>query len=300
MVDVIELQEGILSDVCNFKYLTENSVERDETVFNLQSYALEPVLEKFDSDAVVVGFIVAVFPWNTYFENILPEGTAGVTVVIDDQCGDVFTHVINGANCIFLASAPIYTTQRTTVTCIRLTLQRYTSTGANTRLLMEPATRIRPRATASTSLESILPRRFELQFTSNKHIMYATVVVGIFAAITVLLVIYDRTVTSQQKALLDSANRIIGSLFTEAVHKQLMEQAAQDGKRSTASTLKDYLVDEEHNNDMPESHFTTNPIAELFPSTTVMFADIVGFTPWELHARTCPGIHSPRNYLQRV
>ena len=130
--------------------------------------------------------------------------------------------------------------------------------------------------------------------------MYATVVVGIFAAITVLLVIYDRTVTSRQKALLDSANRIIGSLFTEAVHKQLMEQAAQDGKRSTASTLKDYLVDEEHNNDMPESHFTTNPIAELFPSTTVMFADIVGFTPWELHARTCPGIHSPRNYLQRV
>jgi class 3 adenylate cyclase len=59
-----------------------------------------------------------------------------------------------------------------------------------------------------------------------------------------------------------------------------MDQVAQDGKRSGARTLKGFIGDEEHNNGMPESKFTTKPIAELFPGTTIMFADIVGFTAW--------------------
>jgi hypothetical protein len=70
--------------------------------YHFQSIHIQPVFESFESDAAVVGFVVAVFPWHSYFDNILPNGTIGVTVVIDDQCGAVFTYEINGANSHFL------------------------------------------------------------------------------------------------------------------------------------------------------------------------------------------------------
>jgi hypothetical protein len=101
--DVIEKREGILSDVCNFGYLTENSVEgANAEAVNPQSYVLEPVFESFDKNANVAGFVVAVLPWNTFFKNIFPEKVEGVIVVIDDKCGDIFTYEINGADAVYL------------------------------------------------------------------------------------------------------------------------------------------------------------------------------------------------------
>jgi len=283
MVDVIEQREGTLSYVSDFNYLTENSVEGDNG-FHIQSYVLEPVFESFDSDATVVGFIVAVLPWNTYFENVIPEGTKGVNIVIDDQCGDVFTYEINGANSTFLGSGDLHeTAYDSNVYSIDFaTFARYEGSP-------------HPSVNGSSYNDyfkgtndghckyvfNIYPSaKLEAQYTSNKHIIYAAAVVGIFATIALLLVIYDRTVIRSQQALLDGANRIIGSLFPEAVQKQLMEQATHDGKRSGARTIKGYLGDEEHNKGMLGSTFTTKPIAELFPAATIMFADISGFTAW--------------------
>jgi hypothetical protein len=74
------------------------------------------------------------------------------------------------------------------------------------------------------------------------------------------------------------ATEIVSSLFPEAVQQQLMEQVAQDDEYSGA--LKGPFGGEKHNNDMPESNFTIKPIADFFPSTTIMFGDIVGFTAW--------------------
>jgi len=64
--DVVETREAILSDVCDYSYLTEYSVtknEDDKTVeAHPQSYILQPVFETLESDAPIRGFIGAVFP----------------------------------------------------------------------------------------------------------------------------------------------------------------------------------------------------------------------------------------------
>lgn len=83
-------------------------------------------------------------------------------------------------------------------------------------------------------------------------------------------------------------NAIVASLFPENVRDRLMEQAAQqaekkaqmasaNGKSGFAAPnqrLQGYLDGQE------EDEIDHNPIADLFPHCTVLFADIAGFTAW--------------------
>lgn len=69
-----------------------------------------------------------------------------------------------------------------------------------------------------------------------------------------------------ERALASGA--IVSSLFPEKVKQQLYEEHKQDHK---AETLKGFFA----NNDSA-SAMSSKPIADLFPETTVLFADIVG------------------------
>lgn len=104
---------------------------------------------------------------------------------------------------------------------------------------------------------------------------------------------------------MDSAKRsnaIVSSLFPAAVQSRLFKKQLDDRKtqksRNVFSALTDgpklriktFLNDEEaatrrngniysDKSEMPDADAEA-PIADLFPHTTVMFADIAGFTAW--------------------
>lgn len=71
------------------------------------------------------------------------------------------------------------------------------------------------------------------------------------------------------------SNAIVTTLFPEHVRKRIMDDKA--GK----SSLRKYTA---NNGDAEagsgEGGYRSNPIADLYPDTTVMFADISGFTSW--------------------
>jgi class 3 adenylate cyclase len=45
-------------------------------------------------------------------------------------------------------------------------------------------------------------------------------------------------------------------------------------------SIKQFLAGNEANAELAQQHFSDTPIADLFPNTTVIFADIAGFTAW--------------------
>jgi Adenylate and Guanylate cyclase catalytic domain len=96
-------------------------------------------------------------------------------------------------------------------------------------------------------------------------------------------VVYCSTVTS---------NAIVSSLFPEAVKKQLMDTDAKEqlsDETLPKGKLKTFLqngsnchnvIDNEGGGSNIFVVKNTKQIAELFPETTIMFADIAGFTAW--------------------
>lgn len=158
---------------------------------------------------------------------------------------------------------------------------------------------------------------FKAKYISGKPAYFALVVAAIFLFTSGFFIMYDRCMERRQNMTMESAVRstnVLNSLYPANVRRRLFqsdENILQGGwKKSTnqrnegrvskngstveagtllrrvlplqvKSKLKSFLVsgesmDVEGDEDMP----LTSPIADLFPSTTVLFADISGFTAW--------------------
>ena len=91
------------------------------------------------------------------------------------------------------------------------------------------------------------------------------------------------------------SNAVVASLFPKKVREQLLKEAeeqisaAESGgnKNNRKAFLFGAVAKSELKNFLNEGvskangvAFDTKPIADLFPNTTIMFADICGFTAW--------------------
>jgi Adenylate and Guanylate cyclase catalytic domain len=152
----------------------------------------------------------------------------------------------------------------------------------------------------------------EAQFTTNNPMLLAIGTLLIFLFTSTLFLLYDYMVERRQKKLMNRAVRssaIVSSLFpavvrdriypltaTESTPAATKSTAADDSTSKnndirksmfnlvdTTTRLLSFLIAEGTDDDnvaTPASQSLTSPIAELFPDTTVLFADIAGFTAW--------------------
>ena len=124
-----------------------------------------------------------------------------------------------------------------------------------------------------------------LEHKSNEPFWVAAIVALIFVFTSSIFICYDYIVAKRQKIIIQRAmqtNAIVASLFPDAVRKRLYDVSISDGghkgMKSALSSpkhkLNNYLSKGE------ETDLSSEPIAELFTSCTVLFADIAGFTAW--------------------
>lgn len=136
------------------------------------------------------------------------------------------------------------------------------------------------------------------QYNDTKPILYLLVVFIIFVSTSMVFVLYDVLVTRRQNKVLVTAARthqIVGSLFPEAVRDQILkEQEGADANEKTKKKgfnfaevsnkagLRNFFSDNTHGSGelVFSSIDESKPIADLFLNTTIMFADISGFTAW--------------------
>jgi hypothetical protein len=107
-------------------------------------------------------------------------------------------------------------------------------------------------------------------FTTSKPIIFALSAAAFILFPFVAFLVYDRKVTRQQEEILSTANRsheIVSSLFPANIRDQLYSK--QDTTNSALTTTNNRLT-----------ALMGAPIAELYPETTVLFADMVSFTKW--------------------
>jgi class 3 adenylate cyclase len=114
-------------------------------------------------------------------------------------------------------------------------------------------------------------------YLTNNPIIFSVVAAMIFVFTALVFYLYDVTVENRQKRVMQTAEHssaIVSSLFPSSVRDQLYPLA-----QGTAPT------DNKLNWQSPKSHeddanFRGSAIAQVYPETTVLFADLAGFTAW--------------------
>ena len=111
-------------------------------------------------------------------------------------------------------------------------------------------------------------------------IFFAVTAAGAFFLIAITFIIYDRFVIRRNEKMMDIAartNKIVASLFPSNVRDRLLAEDDGKGQNGTQTRLKNFLA-----NDGPakadleledNEAYKTRPIADLFPETTVLYAE---------------------------
>jgi class 3 adenylate cyclase len=286
MTEVMEINHTLLSEVVDLQFLIRYSSDAAEDG-HPRSYILQPVFRTFEDEAEISGFVVAVLPWESYFADVLPEGAEGVLVEVTDTCGSGFTYLVEGREAEVLDSDD----------------KRNTESSVNPRQESEFAEFARYNGDADDNFIQcefsfvVFPSK-ELQESceTKKPALYASISVLVFCVMVIVFAIYDGSVQKRQEKVIANAehtNALVSSLFPKAVQQRMMGEATKQAEKekirrragfgtAPKSQLKSFLEDEDHTESPSAGELIhkTKPIADLFPNTTIMFADIVGFTAW--------------------
>lgn len=126
----------------------------------------------------------------------------------------------------------------------------------------------------------------EESFRNSIPLIFGIIVAGTFVLMAAIFLIYDLFVRRRNSVVTDAAVRseaIVTSMFPSNFRDRLYEDAVNGKLNELSTTTKDlssFLQSGEKDSQAHGKFSTSKPIADLFPETTIMFADLAGFTAW--------------------
>ena len=273
----------------------ETDAASQDTSTEPESAILYPIYSGRHEDAAsnVVAVVTAVSSWSVYFQNVVPSSAKGITVVVKNECNQVFSFSVNGPNVTYLGKgdhhSKIFDNMHQSVSFD-------TSNNGNGNSLPLDA------HYCPYTVHVYPSNAMRSHFVTHQPLISATLVGILFLVAALIFVTYDVLVEQRQKVVMDHAlqsTAIVSSLFPEQVRDRLFRRNSNDtgpedveqqaGFHSnsddnsyvmfepTKSRLKSFL-DQDQNQHAGAQE--AKPIADLFPNCTVLFADIAGFTAW--------------------
>jgi hypothetical protein len=264
LTNVIESKSVMISGVQFSNFIFRFSNPDDYYPPAARSYVIEPVLESFEDNAPIVGFIIAKIPWDAYFKDVLPRNVNGIAVNVVNSCNQSFTYILNGPEPGFLGDGVYSDThyKDLAITGEFASFARLDDAslgGCEYTLYVYPTS------------------EFEDAHSSNKPFYHTFSVVLVFVFTAMVFVLYDFMVTRRQNVILATAHRattIVQSLFPKNVQKRIMEEAktsAEANKKRKGHTfvaksqIRDFLADDAEKHTTPRDFSQSKPIADLFP-----------------------------------
>ena len=228
------------------------------------------------------GVLDVTFYWRDLIKGILPEGTNGIIVVFESPCNPTFTYQINGPDYQFWGTGDFHDSQfdHMEVSSPLSGLGNYSSRGSSYSGI--PVNHNSCPFTIRVYPSSTL----EAKFVTNSPIIFTVVAVLIFAFTSAVFIIYDWSVERRQAVVMETAVRsdaLVTSLFPKTVKDRLYMNTAAEQKRSADAFTANFSKPSTQQGDFTGKTDELQedlPIADLFQDTTVLFADLVGFTAW--------------------
>ena len=251
----------------------------------VQTVVAVPIFRDFQDDAPIVGFLAATIPWSEFFENNLNQDANEMIAVMNNSCDEVFTVSIKRSHIEIVGEEDLHDPKYDDMAIETPFASAYNRKDGENRKEFEEdydgdiciyTMFIYPTAS------------YEAAFRTRRPLITSVLVVLVFVFTSFAFILFDCLVTRRQTKLLNTALRqsaIVNSLFPKNVQQKLMEEAEvnldakAEKKPFKRRTLTTFLNDNRDNEEIIVS-LDTKPIADLFPKTTIMFADISGFTAW--------------------
>lgn len=275
--DTIQVRDRVVSGVIDMGFLYQYMFKNYTNDGKPRSFIVKPVFKDFYNDSAVGGLMFVTLQWSAFFEANLPQATDGLLVNINDTCGSDFTYLVNGSKAVFLGQGDLHN-------------PKYDNLKQTTFFITDIQVVNASNPMCAYAITTYPTEAFELQYRTLEPVLYAIAVVLVFLLTSMIFFFYDWTVARRQHTVLSTAERnskIVASMFPDTVKHRILEGAEQSrvktGNKGFKRNMKFKSV-HDLSNDTEEqpgiSIFKTQPIADLFPEATVMFADIVGFTAW--------------------
>ncbi len=276
-------RQPMFLDVCNMARWFNVEIQRDY----VEALIAFPVLDGFSDTSEIVGYMILIMPWSTFFQVSLPEATKSCHVVLKSSCGQVATYEIRDQNVVLLGRKDVHNREFHSQGVLAVFAD-----FANTSDMVDSGL---DRVCEYTT--TVYPTtEFHETFQNQKPIWYALIVLGIYMLTSVLFCLFDVLMTRQRNRVMEAAEKqhaIVSSLFPKNIQAKLMQQADTDNTRLSKigkAGLKNYLFDsitdgDQGNMEVVSQEANTGghrrldkskPIADLFPETTIMFGDIAG------------------------
>ena len=236
--------------------------------------------------------------WGAYFKDMLPGDSNGLVCVIGNNCNQTMTYMINGGVADYLGPGDLHNPKYNHLE-IATTLSQVHQNSKH-RMHYSGVDLDDQYCPYYVKLYPSVP--LEEKYTSADPIVFSIAAVLIFTFTSMIFLLYDCLVERRQRKVLQRAiqsTAIVSSLFPSAVRDRLFatqsdnevnEFGKGDKSGKTKATSKFYSPKHRLQNFLregPANYKDENfgggqnkAIAELFPETTVMFADIAGFTAW--------------------
>ncbi len=290
-------------------------VQHDE--MDPSSILFYPVMDRFNSSRFfknVVGSISIVFTWGDILKSVLPGYIKGLIVVLEKRAPNeedpqVFTYSISGDVVTLLGDGDLHDPRYDQYEHI---VNTNVAQGAENLANIDVLVRYRLLIYPSKELQ--------YSYLTFKPIAMTFIVLALFVFTSAVFLFYDYLVYNRQNAIMKFAQRsghIVNSLFPSGVRERLFSSTDQQlgnhsildkkytedetekeesgellahpqQKRNPAHHIKQFLKSSfnrsdtvvNHNNDGRSYIQNTPPIADLFPNSSILFADIVSFTSW--------------------
>jgi class 3 adenylate cyclase len=229
-----------------------------------------PVFDTIDLDnRTVVGSLVSVLYWRILFKNVLPVDAKGVIAILKNTQGQELAYKIVGANVEFLPDGGQH-------------LAKYNHLVQNGSMTLSSQPALEKRSLTSVILDTehcsymlhVYPTlEMEKHFVTNIARGSAIVLFCVFLFTSLVFVLYTVAVARRQQVVMDRAvasSTIVSSLFPSQVRDQIYQESRSKPQNHKDSVSKEDLIGLTNN----------RPIASVYERTTVLFADMVGFTKW--------------------
>jgi class 3 adenylate cyclase len=257
IVTSVEYNTRVISEPLDLEFLLEHvGIDSKKEP---RSFTLTKVHEDFNPDSKVIGYVVGVVPWSSFFRNDVSDP---IIVEVQSSCGSNLTRRENGTWEEGLHHDKFYN-------------------YLGYRILFEHH-QVHGRSRHCHFNLMIFPTDdFRFQYKTTEPLIYAALVFAIFMFTAIMFFFFNLYMAKRQAKVEEQAARamaVVNSVFPKQIGQRLLADGsagllAEDNKDDKINALL------QRRHSTPSKH-GSKPLADLFLETTVMFADISGFTAW--------------------